>query len=445
MCSIGRLRSQRSPRPHALEATASLSGTALASRRAPADSLPLSAAPVAGSTVQAGTVEYARRRFHRSRLASRSGRCSPGHPLPRPRRRFCSHYARALLRALRARGWCGAVAHFRGCSGTPNRLPRAYHSGDYAEIDWILRRFAHEHPHGARFAVGVSLGGNALLKWLAVTRLEAASVILAAAAVSAPMDLSVTGHILGQGFNRLYTRHFLQTLKPKFLAKLARFPGLYDARRSCPRAQLVRVRQRRNCTVAWFSGHGRLLDECQQQTRPAQHCAADSYTQCAQRSIPPRPHLPDATEVSSQVRLDFRKRAAMWALFPEPSRAISIGCPRGCWPSSTKPPSLSTAGCGSVFVDRACGKAVGGIIATVPTRCSSHVSYFSGDFQGLRYPRHRRQDADASGSRVDRARHRLAGSRRSPRRKWSSDAMGGFPAPTCRRRSVAACRQAVST
>ncbi|MEF9943527.1 MAG: alpha/beta hydrolase, partial [Burkholderiaceae bacterium] len=50
-----------------------------------------------------------------------------------------SHYARALMRAVADRGWRGVVVHFRGCSGEPNRLPRAYHSGDSDEADWILR------------------------------------------------------------------------------------------------------------------------------------------------------------------------------------------------------------------------------------------------------------------------------------------------------------------
>jgi predicted alpha/beta-fold hydrolase len=77
-----------------------------------------------------------------------------------------SHYARRLMHAVQQRGWHGVVVHFRGCSGEPNRLPRAYHSGDSAEIDWILRRLqARGDP--ALFAAGVSLGGNALLKWLA--------------------------------------------------------------------------------------------------------------------------------------------------------------------------------------------------------------------------------------------------------------------------------------
>ena len=49
-----------------------------------------------------------------------------------------SHYAAALMRRVRSLGWRGVVPHFRGCSGEPNRLPRAYHSGDYAEVGWML-------------------------------------------------------------------------------------------------------------------------------------------------------------------------------------------------------------------------------------------------------------------------------------------------------------------
>lgn len=140
-----------------------------------------------------------------------------------------SHYAVALMQAAAARGWRGAVAHFRGCSGRPNRLARAYHSGDADEIHWILQRFRDESP-APLFAAGVSLGGNALLKWLG-TRAESAALITAAAAISAPMDLTAAGHALGQGFNRLYTRHFLDTLIPRALAKLDCFPGLFDRRK----------------------------------------------------------------------------------------------------------------------------------------------------------------------------------------------------------------------
>jgi len=135
-----------------------------------------------------------------------------------------SHYARSLAgHALRS-GWRLAIPHFRGCSGEPNRRPRAYHSGDTEEVDWILSRFS-----AAVSAVGVSLGGNALLKWLGERGEAARARVRRAAAVSAPIDLAAAGDALDRGLNRvLYTRHFLTTLKPKALAKLEVFPGLYD-------------------------------------------------------------------------------------------------------------------------------------------------------------------------------------------------------------------------
>jgi len=142
-----------------------------------------------------------------------------------------SHYARALLRALAERGWRGVVPHFRGCSGEANRLARAYHSGDSAEIDWILRRLAARAGAAPLFAAGVSLGGNALLKWLGEHEQEAWRLLAGAAAICAPLDLTLAGHALGRGFNRLYTAHFLSTLRAKALAKHARYPGLFDAER----------------------------------------------------------------------------------------------------------------------------------------------------------------------------------------------------------------------
>ncbi|MDO9601315.1 MAG: alpha/beta fold hydrolase [Rhodocyclaceae bacterium] len=141
-----------------------------------------------------------------------------------------SHYARSLMHAVARRGWHGAVVHFRGCSGEPNRLPRAYHSGDSAEIDWVLRRLSAARPQAPLYVAGVSLGGNALLKWLGEQG-SAARGVAAAAAVSAPHDLAAANVALMQGFNRIYTRHFLRTLIPAALAKLDRFPGLFDAAR----------------------------------------------------------------------------------------------------------------------------------------------------------------------------------------------------------------------
>jgi predicted alpha/beta-fold hydrolase len=138
-----------------------------------------------------------------------------------------SHYARTLMHAIGWRGWRGVLVHFRGCSGEPNLLPRAYHSGDSAEIDWILRRMRTEQT-GPLACVAVSLGGNALLKWLGERGPAAAAILEAACAISAPVDLSVAGKALERGFNRLYTWNFLRTLKRKSREKLRRFPGLLN-------------------------------------------------------------------------------------------------------------------------------------------------------------------------------------------------------------------------
>ena len=140
-----------------------------------------------------------------------------------------SHYAEAFSDVARGRGWACAVPHFRGCSGELNRAPRAYHSGDFEEIDWILHRFKRRHP-GPLFAVGISLGGNALMRWAAEMGTRAGSVVDAVASVGSPLDLTASGHAIGQGFNRLvYTRMFLRSMVPKALGKLEQHPGLFSA------------------------------------------------------------------------------------------------------------------------------------------------------------------------------------------------------------------------
>ncbi|MDB5855661.1 MAG: alpha/beta fold hydrolase [Herminiimonas sp.] len=141
-----------------------------------------------------------------------------------------SHYARALMARAASLGWSGAVPHFRGCSGELNLAPRFYHSGDATEIDWVVRRMAQLHSRNGPaplYASGVSLGGNALLRWLGEFQ-HAAGIVDAACAISAPVDLAGGGAALSRGLNMLYTRVFLRTLKPKCLAKLDQFPGLFD-------------------------------------------------------------------------------------------------------------------------------------------------------------------------------------------------------------------------
>ncbi len=140
-----------------------------------------------------------------------------------------SHYAQAFAQWAKELGLPYAVPHFRGCSGEINRKPRAYHSGDFEEIDWILRRVKAREPQRKLIAVGISLGGNALMRWAQEMGAQASQVAQAVASVCSPLDLAAAGHAIGAGFNRqVYTRMFLKTMKPKAMERLALHPKLFN-------------------------------------------------------------------------------------------------------------------------------------------------------------------------------------------------------------------------
>lgn len=139
-----------------------------------------------------------------------------------------SHYAEAFAGFAREQGIDFVVPHFRGCGGELNAGPRAYHSGDYEEIGWILARLRERHE-GPMIAAGVSLGGNALMRWAGEMGDAASAAVSAVASICSPLDLAAGGQAIGRGFNRLvYTTMFLRSMKPKALAKLAQHPGLFD-------------------------------------------------------------------------------------------------------------------------------------------------------------------------------------------------------------------------
>jgi predicted alpha/beta-fold hydrolase len=146
-----------------------------------------------------------------------------------------SHYAEAFADWAVQNKCDLAIPHFRGCSGTLNTAPRAYHSGDHAEIDFFLRKFKQQADAAQRpglVAAGVSLGGNALMRWAGEQGQEAQKQVKAVASICSPLDLAASGKAIGEGFNRqVYTRMFLRSMKPKALAKLKQHPGLFDAQR----------------------------------------------------------------------------------------------------------------------------------------------------------------------------------------------------------------------
>ena len=98
-----------------------------------------------------------------------------------------SHYVKQTVLYLQTLGYCCAVLNFRGCSGSPNRLLRGYHSGDTNDIDYVISMLQSRYPEGVLHVVGFSLGGNVLLKWLGEQRGE----VHKAVAISVPFDLKV--------------------------------------------------------------------------------------------------------------------------------------------------------------------------------------------------------------------------------------------------------------
>jgi predicted alpha/beta-fold hydrolase len=216
-----------------------------------------------------------------------------------------SHYAEATMAALARHGWRGAIPHFRGCGGQINRLPRAYHSGDADEIEWMLERLRARAGGRPLFAVGVSLGGNALLKWLGETGTGARTVVEAVAAISAPVDLMASGDALGQGFCLNYTRHFLSTMKRKSLAKLERFPGIFDRDRA---SAALTLREFDDCVTAPLHGFNGVNDYwTRASAKPWLRGIEVRTLMVNARNDPflPAGALPSPAEVSAEVTLEF--------------------------------------------------------------------------------------------------------------------------------------------
>jgi hypothetical protein len=132
-----------------------------------------------------------------------------------------SHYVQGLLGLAQTGGWRAVVLNFRSCSGEPNRLPRFYHSGDTDDLDEVVRVLAAREPGLAIVAVGVSLGGNVLLKWLGEQADVAPAAVRAAVGISVPFDLEQCARALDLGFQKwVYTASFMRTFKQKVRAKV---------------------------------------------------------------------------------------------------------------------------------------------------------------------------------------------------------------------------------
>jgi len=128
-----------------------------------------------------------------------------------------SPYMRSVLAALERRGMRAVVMHFRGCGGEPNRLPRAYHSGETGDLGEFLEHLATRESTTRLAAMGFSLGGNVLLKHLGEE--GAATPLKAAVAVSVPYELAASSERLNRGVSRFYRGWLLRKIRRDVRAK----------------------------------------------------------------------------------------------------------------------------------------------------------------------------------------------------------------------------------
>lgn len=239
-----------------------------------------------------------------------------------------SHYAQSFADWAAAHDLNFALPHFRGCSGELNRAPRAYHSGDHQEIDWVLSRLRKQHQsQGGQtlIAAGVSLGGNALMRWAAEHGTAALQSADAIASICSPLDLMQSGHAIGRGLNRqIYTRMFLRSMKPKALAKLAQHPGLFDRQRLMAARDLYEfdnvftapLHGFKNTDDYWAKASAKPLMQNIRLPALALNARNDPFV--------PASSLPQKNDVSRSVTL--------W----QPEHGGHVGFAQGSWPSHVR-------------------------------------------------------------------------------------------------------------
>lgn len=239
-----------------------------------------------------------------------------------------SHYAQAFADWAAEQDFNFVLPHFRGCSGELNRAPRAYHSGDHEEINWILQRVRKEHQkEGGRtlMAAGVSLGGNALLRWAGENGLLASKTTDAVASICSPLDLMASGKAIGEGLNRqIYTPMFLRSMKPKAMAKWEQHPGLFDKKALMVAKDLYTFDNLFTAPLHGFKDTNDYWSRASAKPLMQEIMIPALALNALNDPFVPASSLPKPQDVSSHVTL--------W----QPSQGGHVGFPKGAWPSHVR-------------------------------------------------------------------------------------------------------------
>lgn len=175
-----------------------------------------------------------------------------------------SSYARMLMEVARDRGWRSCVLHFRDCGDYRNLLPRRYHAGETNDLRHFLNQLQAERDvsqnPGPLLAVGYSLGGNVLLKYLGESGHE--TPLNAASAVCVPLNLHECAEALNDGFSKIYQRYLLKRMKESVRRKFDPHTAAFDWHRAMSAQTFADFDDAVTAPLHGFDGKQDYYDRC---------------------------------------------------------------------------------------------------------------------------------------------------------------------------------------
>ena len=172
-----------------------------------------------------------------------------------------AHYMRGLADKSWQRGWNVVLLNQRNCGGTEHLTPGLYHSGLTADPVAVLRALHAETPLSRLVIAGYSLGGNLALKLAGEAAAASDLPIVAVAAVSPTIDLSLCVDAIESRANVLYQWNFVRGLNARMRRKAAAWPGRFDL---SPLARIRTIRQFDDAYTAPHHGFGTAANYYQQ-------------------------------------------------------------------------------------------------------------------------------------------------------------------------------------
>lgn len=175
-----------------------------------------------------------------------------------------SSYARMLMEAAFDRGWRSCVLHSRDCGDYRNLLPRRYHAGETNDLRYFLETL-HKAPDaawnsGPLLAVGYSLGGNVLLKYLGESRDE--TPLRAAVGVCVPLNLHTCAEALNKGFSKVYQRYLLRRMKASVKRKFNPHTAAFDWNEAMTARTFAEFDDSVTAPLHGFNGMQDYYDKC---------------------------------------------------------------------------------------------------------------------------------------------------------------------------------------